>query len=50
MGDGIGTSGVRGKVAGEALARLGSGSLTLGFFLSCKVFIREIAVMKEVFV
>jgi hypothetical protein len=41
MGDGIGASGLGGTVAGEALVRLGSGSLTLGFFLLRKQVIVE---------
>jgi hypothetical protein len=31
--EGVGTSGVSGTVAGEGLARLDDGSLTVGFFL-----------------
>jgi hypothetical protein len=41
MKDGIGALGIGGTVAGEALARLGSGSLTLGFFLLRKKVISE---------
>jgi hypothetical protein len=41
MGEGIGASGVGGTIAGEALVRLDSGSLTLGFFLLGKKVISE---------
>jgi hypothetical protein len=41
MGDGIGALGVGGTMVGEALARLGSGSLTPGFFLLRKQVISE---------
>jgi hypothetical protein len=36
IGDGAGMSGVGGMGAGEGLARLDSGSLTVGFFLLYK--------------